>query len=134
MKSTNTLNGLKRWSCKSKELPEISSIKNLHVYDFDNTLFSSPLPNPQLWHPQTIGLLQSYEVFAHGGWWHNADILASTGEGAEKEEPRGWKGWWNEVVVQLAETSMQEKDTLTVLLTGRGESNFADWWLHGVLP
>lgn len=126
MKSTNTINGLKRWSCKSKELPEISSVKNLHVYDFDNTLFSSPLPNPQLWHPQTIGLLQSYEVFAHGGWWHNANILASTGEGAEKEEPRGWKGWWNEVVVQLAETSIQEKDSLTVLLTGRGESNFAD--------
>lgn len=126
MRSNNTINGLKRWSCKPKHLPDISAVNNLHIYDFDNTLFSSPLPNPQLWHPSTIGLLQAYEVFAHGGWWHNPDILASTGEGIEKEEPRAWKGWWNDIVVQLAETSIQEEDTLTVLLTGRGESNFAD--------
>lgn len=126
MRSNNTINGLKRWSCKPKHLPDISVIKNLHIYDFDNTLFSSPLPNAQLWHPSTIGLLQAYEIFAHGGWWHNPDILASTGDGIEKEEPRAWKGWWNETVVQLAETSIQEEDTLTVLLTGRGETNFAD--------
>lgn len=126
MKLNNTINGLKRWSCKPKHLPDVSVVKNLHIYDFDNTLFSSPLPNPQLWHPSTIGLLQAYEIFAHGGWWHNPDILASTGDGIEKEEPRAWKGWWNETVVQLAETSIQEEDTLTVLLTGRGETNFAD--------
>lgn len=126
MRAVNTINGLKRWSCKPKELPEVGTVKNIHVYDFDNTLFSSPLPNPQLWHPSTIGLLQAYEVFAHGGWWHNPDILASTGEGIEKEEPRAWQGWWNETVVSLVETSLQEKDTLTVLLTGRGETNFAE--------
>ncbi|KAK5942809.1 hypothetical protein PMZ80_005375 [Knufia obscura] len=128
MRPVNTINGLKRWSCKSKskELPEAGAVRNIHVYDFDNTLFSSPLPNPQLWHPTTIGLLQAYEVFAHGGWWHNPGILAATGEGIEKEEPRGWQGWWNETVVSLVETSLQEKDTLTVLLTGRGETNFAD--------
>lgn len=125
MKSVNTINGLKRWSCKPKDLPDVDSVKNIHVYDFDNTLFSTPLPNPQLWHPTTVGLLQTYEVFAHGGWWHNPDILAATGEGIEKEEPRAWKGCWNEVVVQLVETSIQERDTLTVLLTGRGETNFA---------
>lgn len=126
MRSLNTINGLKRWSCKPKELPDVSAVKNIHVYDFDNTLFSSPLPNPQLWHASTIGLLQAYEVFAHGGWWHNQNILAATGEGIEKEEPRAWQGWWNETVVSLAELSIQEKDTFTVLLTGRGETNFAD--------
>lgn len=126
MRSTYTLNGLKRWSCKAKDLPSVESIKNLHVYDFDNTLFSSPLPNPQLWHPSTIGTLQAYEVFAHGGWWHNPGILEATGDGIEAEEPRGWAGWWNEVVVQLAESSIKEKDSLSVLLTGRGETNFAE--------
>ena len=53
MKSIYTLNSLKRWSCKSKELPDIETVKSIHVYDFDNTLFSSPLPNPQLWHPSS---------------------------------------------------------------------------------
>lgn len=124
MRAPNTINGLKRWSCKPKDLPDVGAVKSIHVYDFDNTLFSSPLPNPQLWHPASIGLLQAYEVFAHGGWWHNPDILAATGEGLEIEEPRAWKGWWNETVVSLVETSIQEKETLTVLLTGRGETNF----------
>lgn len=104
----------------------MASIKAIHVYDFDNTLFSSPLPNPQLWHPACLGLLQAWEVFAQGGWWHNVDILASTGGGVDIEEPRGWKGWWNESVVELAENSISDKEVVTVLLTGRGESNFAD--------
>lgn len=65
-------------------------------------------------------------MFLNGGWWHDAGILAATGEGLEKEEARGWKGWWNEHIVTLVEASMADKDALSVLLTGRGESNFAD--------
>lgn len=126
MKSSYSLTGLKRWSCKNKELPGIPTIKALHVYDFDNTLFSSPLPNPQIWSPPTVGLLQTYETLAYGGWWHDASILAATGEGLEKEEPRAWEGWWNETIVQLVELSIQSKEVLTVLLTGRGETNFQD--------
>lgn len=74
----------------------------------------------------TIGQLGSPDLFLNGGWWHDASILASTGEGIEKEEPRAWKGWWNEDIVTLVEASMQQKDALSVLLTGRGESNFGD--------
>ncbi|CBX98426.1 hypothetical protein LEMA_P098350.1 [Plenodomus lingam JN3] len=122
----HTVTALKRWSCDDKELPPVSEIKSIHVYDFDNTLFASPLPNKQIWNSATIGQLGSPDMFLNGGWWHDANILAATGEGIEKEEPRGWKGWWNEHIVTLVETSMAEKDALTVLLTGRAESNFAD--------
>ena len=73
-----------------------------------------------------MGQLGSPDIFLGGGWWHDAGILAATGEGADKEEARGWKGWWNELIVTLVETSMAEKDALSVLLTGRGEGNFAD--------
>jgi hypothetical protein len=125
MKSSFSLVGLKRWSCKSREIPSIPTIKAIHVYDFDNTLFSSPLPNPQIWSPSTIGMLNAYETLAYGGWWHDPSILESTGDGLEAEEPRAWEGWWNETVVQLVQLSIQSKDVLTVLLTGRGETNFA---------
>lgn len=104
----------------------MSEIKSIHIYDFDNTLFASPLPNKQLWNSATIGQLGSPDMFLNGGWWHDANILAATGDGMEKEEARGWKGWWNEHIVTLVETSMAEKDALSVLLTGRGEGNFAD--------
>ncbi|EDN07026.1 DUF2410 superfamily domain-containing protein [Histoplasma capsulatum] len=124
-KSIYTTTALKRWSCQSAdELPAVAQIKAIHVYDFDNTLFSSPLPNPQLWNGPTIGFLSTYECFANGGWWHDPNILAATGQGMEIEERKAWKGWWNEQIVQLVELSMQQKDALTVLLTGRAEGPF----------
>ncbi|KAJ5692470.1 hypothetical protein N7462_001893 [Penicillium macrosclerotiorum] len=122
----HTLTSLKRWSIANKDLPAISQIRTIHVYDFDNTLFLSPLPNPQLWNGSTIGFLQAWETFANGGWWHDPNILSATGKGMEIEEPRGWDGWWNEQIFRLVKLSMEQKDALTVLLTGRGEANFAD--------
>jgi hypothetical protein len=119
----------------------VEKIKAIHVYDFDNTrkpvpiqcngvdsnpdlVFNSPLPNPKLWNGPTIGFLQTQETFTNGGWWHDSRILAATGEGVEKEEPRGWEGWWNEQIIQLIKLSMEQKDALTVLLTGRSENGF----------
>ncbi|PVH96588.1 hypothetical protein DM02DRAFT_617129 [Periconia macrospinosa] len=122
----HTITALKRWSCHDQDLPPASNIKAIHVYDFDNTLFGSPLPNRQIWNGMTIGQLQSPDMFSNGGWWHDSTLLASTGEGLEKEEPRAWKGWWNETIVSLVELSMQQKDALSVLLTGRSEPQFAD--------
>ena len=121
-----TVTGLKRWSCIARELPPVSQVKALHVYDFDNTLFMSPLPNPKLWTGQTTGFLQTQECFVNGGWWHDPHILEATGKGIEKEEPEGWSGWWNEQVVDLVQLSIQQDGALTILLTGRGEDNFAD--------
>ncbi|CEL07434.1 hypothetical protein ASPCAL10591 [Aspergillus calidoustus] len=124
--ASRTITGLKRWSSINKDLPGPSQVRAIHVYDFDNTLFSSPLPNPQLWNGPSIGFLQAYESFANGGWWHDPTLLSATGDGIEKEEPRAWKGWWNERIAQLVELSMKQKDALTVLLTGRSEAGFSE--------
>ncbi|TAQ89868.1 hypothetical protein B7494_g1794 [Chlorociboria aeruginascens] len=121
----HTLTALNRWSVANRQLPAVDKVKTLHVYDFDNTLFNSPLPNPKVWNGPTIGLLQSQDVFASGGWWHDSRILAATGEGIEREEPRAWEGWWNERIVELIKLSMQQKDALCILLTGRSESNYS---------
>ncbi|KAF2033373.1 hypothetical protein EK21DRAFT_59009 [Setomelanomma holmii] len=122
----HTVTALKRWSCDDKELPSVSEIKSIHIFDFDNTLFASPLPNKQIWNSATLGQLGSPDMFVNGGWWHDANILSATGEGVDKEEKRAWEGWWNEHIVSLVELSMEQKDALSVLLTGRGESNFSD--------
>jgi hypothetical protein len=120
-----TLNALKRWCANDATLPPVHKIKELHVYDFDNTLFLSPLPNRALWDSKWYGRLQNKDVFVNGGWWHALDILAATGSGVEIEEERGWEGHWNRTIVQLARMSIAEPDTLTVLLTGRAEAPFA---------
>ena len=62
-------------------------------------VFLSPLPNPKLWAPQTLGHLQNQDTFEHGGWWHDSRLLAATGEGVQIESKRAWKGWWNEQIV-----------------------------------
>jgi hypothetical protein len=95
-------------------------------------VFNSPLPNPKIWTGPSIGFLQAMDTFATGGWWHDSRILASTGEGLEKEEPKAWEGWWNEKIVELIQLSMQQKDALTVLLTGRSESGFSELLLRMV--
>ncbi|KAG5983379.1 hypothetical protein E4U54_006245 [Claviceps lovelessii] len=73
-----------------------------------------------------MGLLATPEAFSNGGWWHDSRILAATGQGLEKEEPRAWEGWWNENVVELARLTMKQPDALCVLLTGRSEKGFSD--------
>ncbi|KAM0326943.1 hypothetical protein ACHAQA_006063 [Verticillium albo-atrum] len=106
--------------------PAVDTIKALHVYDFDNTLFKTPLPNPALWVGTTIGTLSSQDTLINGGWWHDSRILAATGDGADTEERRAWEGWWNEKIVELIGLSIKQKDALCVLLTGRSERGFSD--------
>ncbi|KAM0261294.1 hypothetical protein ACHAQJ_002325 [Trichoderma viride] len=121
-----TVTALGRWSVLTKQLPAVDKVRVLHVYDFDNTLFKSPMPNPALWTGPTIGLLATQEAFANGGWWHDNRILSATGDGVEKEEERAWEGWWNEKVADLVKLSMKQPDALCVLLTGRSEHGFGD--------
>ncbi|KAL5594320.1 hypothetical protein BROUX41_001262 [Berkeleyomyces rouxiae] len=122
---TFSVTALSRWSILDRTLPNPDTIKAIHVYDFDNTLFRTPLPNLQIWGGPTVGSLCSNEFLSNGGWWHDSSILAATGQGADKEEARAWEGWWNEKIVELVQLSMQQTDALTVLLTGRSESAFA---------
>ncbi|KAI1769847.1 hypothetical protein F4818DRAFT_310923 [Hypoxylon cercidicola] len=116
-----TITALSRWSILDKKLPPVEKIKAIHVYDFDNTLFKTPLPNLKLWNNTTYSQLGSPNIFINGGWWHDPRILAATGEGAEQEEKRAWEGWWNEKIVELVHLTMEQDDALCVLLTGRSE-------------
>jgi hypothetical protein len=124
--SPYTITAMSRWSILSKDLPPVSQIRTIHVYDFDNTLFRTPTPNSALWTSSSVGTLSTEDAFACGGWWHDARILAATGSGLDEEEARGWAGWWNETVLELVRLSIRQKDALTVLLTGRGENNYRE--------
>ena len=89
-------------------------------------MFKTPLPNSKLWNGATLGSLSNNDVFSTGGWWHDVRILAATGAGQDKEEPRAWEGWWNEQVVELVRLTMKQPGALCVLLTGRSERGFGD--------
>lgn len=77
----------------------------LHVYDFDGTLFRSPAEPP--WWP-------------HGrNWWSWQGSLSSP---CVPNEPDG--SWWNSDVVSSAKRSIADQNVYAVLITGRQDSAF----------
>ncbi|TPX33039.1 hypothetical protein SmJEL517_g03976 [Synchytrium microbalum] len=93
--------------------PTRSNMTKLKIFDFDSTLFRSPLPNPNLWSPELSGLLIS-----DLGWFTDPRTLGSPGI---PEEPD--MSWFDPDVVKDALLAIQEpQTTLTVLLTGRRRS------------
>jgi HAD domain family 1 in Swiss Army Knife RNA repair proteins len=51
--------------------------------------------------------------------WHDPRILTATGAGVDTEEPRAWKGYWNDALVKESRRLYEDPKVLTVLLTGR---------------
>ncbi|KAG0028202.1 hypothetical protein BGZ82_008551 [Podila clonocystis] len=95
--------------------PEYTArFQTVNVFDFDHTLFQSPLPNPALWDPSFIGLLISWN-HCYTGWWHNPGTL----DLGPEAEATVWDGWWNEDIVHQVELSVRDPTCLTILLTGR---------------
>lgn len=106
------------------KLPSQSQITRIHIYDFDATLFKTPLPNPDLLSTSAISILESLNGLHGGGWWADSRFLFGTGEGYEKERSRAWEGWWDEKVVELARLSQKDPETLSIVLTGRRAEEF----------
>ncbi|KAF9276244.1 hypothetical protein BGZ68_010157 [Mortierella alpina] len=86
----------------------------VNVFDFDQTLFRSPLPSPALWDPSFIGTLISWNDCG-AGWWHTPATL----DFGPEAEASAWEGWWNEDLVKDVERSSSDPGCLTILLTGR---------------
>ncbi|ORX85751.1 hypothetical protein K493DRAFT_291433 [Basidiobolus meristosporus CBS 931.73] len=103
----------------SYQLPTGGERSILNVFDFDNTLFRSPTPNPKLWESSLIGPLTAFQQ-VNNGWWHDLRSL-QLGEEVEKQ---GWKDWWIEPIVDKVRQSMSEPHNFTVLLTGRVKDIF----------
>lgn len=59
-------------TCRPRHRKRRSLVKRIEIFDFDNTLFCSPLPNPALWHRSLIGRLMSPEV----GWFRDVRTLS----------------------------------------------------------
>lgn len=78
----------------------------LHLYDFDGTLFRSPHP-PDTWSDK-------------GGWWSDSISLSNPCVPVKPDA-----GWWNEGVVAAAKKSISNPEVLAVLCTGRQVQSFA---------
>ncbi|KAI8993157.1 hypothetical protein BDB01DRAFT_847067 [Pilobolus umbonatus] len=98
----------------------------LAIFDFDSTLFFSPLLSPTLWSQSFINSITSQGVYGPG-WWR--DIHSLELGPLEELKKTAWEGYWNEEVVELARKAIKDKDTMAVLLTGRRYHPF-----HRIIP
>lgn len=106
--------------------------KALHIYDFDNTLFSSPVPNPSLFNESSRMLLEMEDGINGSCWQREPCFLQNLGMGFEKERQRGWKWFWNEDVVKLARLSIADEEVIAVLISEREETLFS-WLINEIL-
>ena len=111
-------------------LPD-SKIRKICIYDFDNTLFKSPAPDPHLYSEQLYTSLLSPCVFSNGGWWSEPRFL----ELLLNEWQKGLiddSAFWNRDIVKSAKESWESRDdgTLTILMTGRKELLFSPCLLY----
>ncbi|CDH08515.1 uncharacterized protein ZBAI_00297 [Zygosaccharomyces bailii ISA1307] len=120
---------LKNWSSCPQllSLPSADShIKCIHIYDFDNTLYLSPQPNRQLYTQELLASLYGGTILGGRDWWSEPRFLEKsfaemleTPKGSSREE------FWNEEMLSLAKASFKDKDTVSIILTGRKEELFA---------
>ncbi|KAF9917496.1 hypothetical protein BX616_000802 [Lobosporangium transversale] len=94
--------------------PETTRLTKVHVFDFDQTLFRSSLPNPALWDASFIGHLISWNTCGPG-WWQHPGTL----DLGPEAEASSYDGWWNEELIVEVEKSIKDEECLTILLTGR---------------
>lgn len=86
------------------------------IFDFDSTLFFSPLLSPTIWHPNLIRVATAESVYGPG-WWR--DIRSLDLGPFEELKKNAWEGFWNEDIVQQARDCINDEDTMTIVLTGR---------------
>ncbi|KAG2235635.1 hypothetical protein INT48_008511 [Thamnidium elegans] len=84
----------------------------LDIFDFDSTLFLSPLLSCNLWHSSFIDIITTENLLGPG-WWRDIRSLQVDAHNSQ------WKGFWNEDIVSQVKQSMLDPTHLTVLLTGR---------------
>lgn len=82
----------------------------LNIFDFDNTLFRSPEPNPKLWGRKLLGKLKSTLEEHGGGWYQNTATLT--------EKYIDLNNFIEETVSEV-EKSIADINAVTALLTGR---------------
>ncbi|KAI8855285.1 hypothetical protein BC829DRAFT_485782 [Chytridium lagenaria] len=95
-------------------------ITKLYVFDFDSTLFRSPLPNAHLWAPEVLGTLIS-----DCGWFVEPRTLRDPFIPASPDP-----SWWDLDVVAQVRKAMKEAredgNAIVTLLTGRRHDLFGD--------
>jgi len=100
----NVINGL---------VDSIRHITKINIFDFDGTIFKSPVPNGKIWDSKTFGKLMADSSRGGLGWFQHTITL---------DNKYIKDSTFNEDVVSDVRKSMADPSCATILLTGRDTS------------
>lgn len=124
----STHSPLREWnSCHGLlEIPTSpdDSIKKIHIYDFDNTLYNSPQPNRQLYSKRLYDQMSYPSLLGNLGWWSEPSFLEQSFKDMLSSDDEEQAQYWNAEMINSAERSYRNQDTLCLVLTGRREHLF----------
>ncbi|KAI9024803.1 hypothetical protein DFJ74DRAFT_666333 [Hyaloraphidium curvatum] len=102
-----------------------AEISKINVFDFDNTIFGSPLPSRDLWDGTILRVLTGSYVPAIGWWTDPRSLVGMRDEGWDRDGGWVWdESRWSAETAGKVYESMADPKALTVLLTGRGHLKF----------
>ena len=117
---------LKKWNSCPGELnipqKDVSGMKRLHIYDFDNTLYKSPSPNRILYSNRAIRNLLTNDVMTTGGWYDQPCFLEESFKMCVADTQQLF---WNEQMLSLTSLSYRDPETISIVLTGRKQEPFS---------
>lgn len=99
-----------------------TQITKLHVYDWDNTLFKSFVPNKSLYNPVTFNRIQRDELSGYSGWWNDSKLFNILIQMAQIEN--NLIEYWNSELLKLCLQSNESDNTISIVMTGRKEALF----------
>ncbi|KAH3903604.1 uncharacterized protein SCDLUD_001248 [Saccharomycodes ludwigii] len=79
-KNQNTKSVIKKYNSVSDNfiIASPKTVKKIHIYDFDNTLYNSPAPNPNLLNMTLYNIINSPNHLVNSGWWSESCFLEAS--------------------------------------------------------
>ncbi|KYR03137.1 OB fold-containing protein [Tieghemostelium lacteum] len=93
----------------------MNSKLDLHIFDFDGTLFKSPEPNPNIWSGPMVGKLKGTPAQGGLGWFQETFTLDDPYVPLKPIRDE----WFHKHVLESAILSANNDNHITCLLTGR---------------
>ena len=80
----------------------------LNIFDYDGTLFKSPLPNSRIWNSEMVAKLKATPKEKGLGWFQEPITLSPPYVPADPGPE-----WWNLPLLDIAKESMSHPDYVT---------------------
>ncbi|XBW38119.1 hypothetical protein QEN19_003713 [Hanseniaspora menglaensis] len=134
---------------KITKKPEYQEIRNIHIYDFDGTLFYTPNIFYDNFTDRAVNYIIPFKGLVHGGWWcYRESVEAYIRKWIEEKEsipkemlfnePFGAvkdgicfckackidSKFWSYDIVKKMQASYESPDTISILMTGRRLDRF----------